>query len=856
MKILEKNVLRGPNQWSHTEKQLIVLKVEDRPWTVENRSVLRQMVEDHFAAVARLTQEEPDEFGLCAQIALGLQNEAGMPEGFFAVHPADHPDCRYVVFSYAIEQAGEYAGEAAVTLVSQVSDSGLADTGKYIGELKRLRKRFGIGPTSTYLLEEVKRRGIPYRQFEHGSLITLGHGTRQKKIRTAVTDATSALGLEMAGDKEETKKILAEASIPVPRGILVRSEEELLRRLGEVRFPLVIKPLDGNHGRGVTTDINTPEKARFGYQIANKISRTAIVEEYIRGEDYRFLVINFELVAAALRLPAFVTGDGKSTIAELIDLENKNPQRGDSSDHVLAPIRVDDATRKILSEKNLTLGSVLPHGEQLRLKETANISAGGTAVDVTDKVHPDNKFMVERVAKMFNLDICGIDIMATAIDVPITKEIGAIIEVNAGPGLRMHSNPQEGSPRDVAKPIIDMLFPTAAAARIPVIAITGTNGKTTTTRLLAHIARTAGHKTGFCTSDGIFIDGHLTYEGDCTGFVSAQQVLFDPTVDFAVLECARGGIIRSGLGFSQCDVGIVTNVTEDHLGMKNINTIAEMARVKKVVPLTVRESGYAVLNADDGNVYAMRDGLSCKLALFSISPENERIREHLRDNGLCVVLEENKVVVLHGYKTVLLDVGDIPLTLGGRAEFMVRNVLAAVAAATALSFDAEVIRDALRTFSASPEQAPGRMNVFEADDFHVLVDYAHNVDGFRELQKFFSQISGHKVGLIAAPGDRRDSDIESMGMLAGASFDEIIIRNDADLRGRPGDEVTGLLVKGIRKVNADLPVRIINEEGLAIPEAFAAAKKGGWVLVCADKVQQTIALVRSHLRRQTQLLGN
>ena len=847
------NVMRGPNRWSTEEKQLIVMKVRVTGFTAETREKFRRFVEQHFAPLAHLQPSPPDECGLCAQVALGLQNAAGMPVGFFLTGPATSSDSRSIVFSYQLEQAGEYAGEAAVTIADQIRDGLVPATEEHVSKLSSLKRKYGIGPTSTYLLEEVKRRDIPFRQFDQGSLITLGHGNRQKKIRTAVTDATSALGLEIAGDKEETKKLLSEANIPVPRGILVSSEEELLRRIGEVQFPLVIKPLDGNHGRGVTTDINSIEKAKFGFSIASRISRTVIVEEYVKGEDYRFLVINFQLVAAALRMPAFVTGDGVSTIRELIDRENENPQRGSTSEHVLATIKVDEVTNKILSEKNLTLAHVLKEGEQLRLKDTANISAGGTAIDVTDKVHPENRFMVERVAKMFNLDICGIDIMASAIDVPITREIGAIIEVNAGPGLRMHSNPQEGSKRDVAKPIIEMLFPHPASSAIPIVAVTGTNGKTTTTRLLAHMAKTAGHTPGFCTSDGIYIDGHQTYEGDCTGFVSAQQVLFDPTIDFAVLECARGGILRSGLGFSKCDAAIVTNLSEDHLGMKGINSIEDMMLVKKVVPLSVRNSGYAVLNADDPNVFRMTEGLKCNVALFSIDPENEHIKTHLRNNGLCVVLENSNITIMHGHKTVIENVTGIPLTFGGKAEFMIRNVLAAVAAATALGLNADVLRESLRTFIPSPDQTPGRMNIFEGENVKVIVDYAHNVDGFRELRKFFSRIDGYKTGVIAAPGDRRDSDIESMGMLAATTYDRIIIRNDKDLRGRSAKEINDLLMKGIRQVNADLPVDVVPEESDALDEALRLTEKNGWILFCADKVAGTISLVTDRLNSENMI---
>jgi cyanophycin synthetase len=846
MRVIETKVLRGPNQWSVQEKQLIVLKAEVGEQDPAAEDLLHRRMSEMFPEIAHLHSGTPTGTpATLALLALGLQNSAGMPVAFFQTEKAPEQGTYYIAYSYQVEQAGLYAGDAAAELAQELLNGGKPDLAFHLEELELLKRRYSIGPTSTYLLDEVKRRNIPYKQFDNGSLITLGHGNRQKKIRTAVTDATSALGLEMAGDKEETKKILAEANLPVPRGILVRSERELVERIGEVRYPIVLKPLDGNHGRGVTTDISSFEKALFGFNIASRISTPVIVEEFVKGDDYRFLVINFQLVAAALRMPAYVTGNGTSTIEELIEEENRNPQRGDTSEHVLAKIKVDDVTKKILTEKKLTLASVLPKGERLILKDTANISAGGTATDVTDQVHPENKFMVERVARLFNLDICGIDIMATAIDVPITREVGAIIEVNAGPGLRMHSNPQAGPKRDVARPILEMLFRTTAAAEIPVIAVTGTNGKTTTTRLIAYMAAKAGHHPGFCTSDGIYIDGHLTYEGDCTGYVSAQQVLFDPSIDFAVLECARGGIIRSGLGFDRCDISVVTNISEDHLGMKGVNTLQDMARVKAVVPKSTRTTGYAILNADDTNVYSLHKEVTCNVALFSLDPENERVKSHLRNNGMAAVLENGNITVFHGHKTVIATVDEIPLTFGGKAEFMVKNVLAATLAGIISGFDTAIIREALTTFVPSAELTPGRMNAFSFDGFRVIVDYVHNLDGFREIKKFLARTEGHKIGVIAAPGDRRDSDISGIGMLAATSFDEIVVRSDKDLRGRTGEEISNLLCSGIQQVNSEVPVNVIADEKEAIDYALSRARPGCTIFICADKVKDTLDYVQA-----------
>jgi cyanophycin synthetase len=459
-------------------------------------------------------------------------------------------------------------------------------------------------------------------------------------------------------------------------------------------------------------------------------------------------------------------------------------------------------------------------------------------------VHPDNVFLAERIAKMFTLDICGIDILSTDITVPLTKQTGAIIEVNAGPGIRMHTNPTEGIARNVAKPMIDMLFPDNDG-RIPIVAVTGTNGKTTTTRLISHLAKTAGYKPGYTTTEGIYLQGHLIQEGDCTGPQSAQTVLFDPTIDFAVLECARGGIVRSGLGFDHCDVSIVTNITEDHLGLKDVHTLEEMARVKSVVPRSTWRDGYAILNADDDLVYNMQGDLNCKIALFSMDENNERVVDHYKNGGLAAVIEKGYVVVYNGnWKTRIEKLINIPLTFGGKAESMIKNILPAVLAATAQKFDVEAIRRGLRNFAPSPENTPGRMNLFPINNFEVMVDYAHNADGFTQLKKYIDRTeASKKIGVIAATGDRKDDDIRKLGRIAAQMLTEIVIRHDKDLRGRPAEEHSRLLLEGIRSERADMPVEVIPDEKEAIMHAVSKAEKGSFVLVCADHVQETIRMV-------------
>ncbi|MGZ4099565.1 MAG: cyanophycin synthetase [Bacteroidia bacterium] len=844
MKIIETKVMRGPNYWSIDYGSLIVLKVQaDEVNETEVKRIIQKAIELVPALSGKHQVQELLQLVKC--LALELQCMAEMPVAFSRILPTNTKGEHIIIIEYSIEEAGIYASRAAVAITKALLNNEAVNLLEELNDLLDIRAAKKLGATSAYILDAVKKRKIPFRRFDNSSLITLGYGSKQQKIRTAVTDTTSGLGIELAGDKDETKKILAEANCPVPKGILVYSEAGLRERIIEVKFPVVVKPLDGNHGRGVTTNIMDVEKAVFGFNIAKKISNAVILEEYIEGYDYRFLVINYKLVAVAKRAPAFIKGDGKSSIQQLVDKENKNPERGNDEKHVLAFIKIDDITRKILSDKKLTLDSIVPKGEIVILKDTANISAGGTAEDVTDIVHPENIFMAERIAKMFNLNICGIDIMTRAVDIPITRDVGAIIEVNAGPGLRMHSNPQGGKVRDVASPIVEMMFPLPASARIPIIAVTGTNGKTTTTRLIAHLAKQAGHKPGFCTTEGIYIDGHLTYEGDCTGYMSALDVLFDPVIDFAVLECARGGILKSGLGFDVCDISIVTNVSEDHLGLKDINTIEDMAKVKSVVSRATSKNGYSILNADNDPCYKIKEDVDCKVALFSTKSDNERIKQHCNSGGLAATIEGGYVIVYKGKTKIEVELIDnIPITFKGKASYMIKNILPAVLAGIISGFTLDEIQKGLKTFYPSPALTPGRMNLFDFSHFKVMIDYAHNIDGFFELKRFLDEVEDSpKVGIISIAGDRRDEDILNVGLLAATMFDKIIIKHDKDLRGRTAENISDLLLKGISRINKAVPTTIISNEKEAIEYAINNAEKGSFILICAGIVTETVEQV-------------
>jgi cyanophycin synthetase len=547
----------------------------------------------------------------------------------------------------------------------------------------------------------------------------LGYGIHQKRIRATIASTTGNIAVSIACDKEETKNLLGDAQIPVPKGDVVRTEEGLLESINRIGYPIVIKPIDGNHGKGNTTNITSWEQAAVAFEAAKVYGKNVIVEKFITGFDFRILVVNYKFICAALRTPASVIGDGKNTIQYLIDETNKDPRRGFGHEKVLTQITIDQFTQKMLDEKNYSLETVPEKNELVLLKPTANLSTGGTSTDVTDEVHPDNIIMCERIAKIIGLDICGIDIMAKDLRTPVTENGGCILEVNAAPGFRMHIDPSEGLPRNVAEPVVDMLFPKGSTGNIPIIAITGTNGKTTTTRITAHIAKTAGFKVGYTTSDGVYIQNQMMMKGDCTGPVSSQFVLKDPTIDFAVLECARGGILKSGLAFQHCDVAIVTNISADHIGLGGIENMEQMAKVKAVVPETVYPHGYAILNAEDDLVYAMKNGLNCNIALFSMDENNPRIIKHCKKGGYAAVFENGYISIMKGaWKIRVVKVSEVPVTYGGKALHNVMNCLPAVLSAYLWrKIGIEEIKLALQTFLPSVTQTPGRLNMFQFKHF-------------------------------------------------------------------------------------------------------------------------------------------
>jgi cyanophycin synthetase len=866
MRILRIQTLRGPNYWSIRRHKLVVMRLDleelaDKlsnqiPGFYEGLVAVLPSLEEHFCSpgvrggfLSRVKQGTMMGH-IIEHVALELQQLAGMFVGFGRTRETATPGVYQVVIEYLDEQSGRYAARAAVRLCQSIVDTGTYPQSELEQDLKDLRdlcRDAALGPSTETIIKEAEARDIPWMQLSARAMIQLGYGVHHKRIQATLSDYSGILGVELACDKEGTKQILRDAGVPVPHGTVINYLDELEGAIEEVGgYPIVIKPLDGNHGRGITIDIKDWNEAEKAYDVAREISRGVIVERYYRGRDHRVLVINGKVVAVAERVPAHVVGNGKSTVQELIDETNRDPNRGEGHDNVLTKITVDRNSLTLLQRQGYTLDTVLPSGEICYLRATANLSTGGIAVDRTDDIHPENIWLCQRVAKIIGLDIAGIDVVTADITKPLRDVGGVIVEVNAAPGFRMHVCPSVGLARNVAAPVLNMLFPNGGTGRIPIVAITGTNGKTTTTRLIAHIYRQTGRVVGYTTTDGIYIDDHLVEKGDTTGPQSAQVILKDPTVEVAVLETARGGILRSGLAFDKCDVGVILNVAADHLGIGDIDTLDQLAHLKSVVAETVSINGYAVLNADDPLVAAMAERVKGQIAYFAMNPANELVKNHTSKGGLAAVYENGYLSILKGDWTLRIEQAvNLPVTMQGRAPFMIANALAASLAAFAQGVPIEAIRAALATFRASVNQTPGRMNLFNLGSYHALVDYAHNPASYEALGSFVRNWPGERTGIVGGPGDRRDEDFIALGRLAATIFDRIIIKEDDDLRGRTSGEAAELITKGILQEKPDSQYEIILKETDAINSGLDRATAGGLVVILPESVTRAISLIET-----------
>ncbi len=872
MEILEIRTLRGANYWSGYWKKLIIMRLDIGGYEqipsnkidgfYERMTEILPSLKTHGCSYGeedgflRRVREGTWAGHIIEHFALELQTLAGMDVGYGRTRETGESGIYNIVFAYCEEECGRFAARASVRLFLDLAEAKpleeiTAELEKEIQELREIREEVRFGPSTGSIIEEAESRGIPYIRLNERSLVQLGYGVNQQRIQATTTNKTNMISVDIAGDKSATKKILGEMGIPVPKGFRVRDVEDLTRTVESVGFPVVIKPLDGNHGKGATIGIENMEDALTAFHKAKDYSRNVIVEKLLGGNDFRALVVDNHLIAVAERTPAHVTGNGKNTIQELIDEVNSDPKRGYGHENVLTQIIVDQQTERIIRAKEYTLETVLPEDEILHLKTTANISTGGTAIDRTDEVHPENAFMFERIAKIVGLDVAGIDVIAPNVSEPLRENGGGIIEVNAAPGFRMHLAPSEGIGRNVAEHVVNMLFPPGKEFRIPIFAITGTNGKTTTTRLIANILKGSGQTVGFTTTDGTYIQNVQIVEGDNTGPVSAQLVLKDPSVTVAVLETARGGIIRSGLGYDHSDIAVVTNIAADHLGLKDINTLEDLARVKSVVPRSVAKHGFAVLNAEDEHVFRMRKLVDGKVVLFSMDENNSNIKRNMRNGGVSCVYENGFVTILKGkWKVRVERVVNIPLTYGGRAEFMIQNVLAATLACFVHGISLEDIRVGLTTFNSGIAQTPGRLNFVEINDFTVLMDFAHNPAGLKALGDFIHKLSYAKVtGVLTGVGDRRDEDLREMGKISAEIFDKLIIRAGNYLRGRSAEEVFALLEEGVKESGKELEFKIISESEKSIFNSFDEAEKGELVVILADSVSKDIAIVNKYRDR-------
>jgi cyanophycin synthetase len=868
MEILDRSVYVGPSHYAHfpvIRLELDLGPLEEWPTKRLGDGFINSLLDalpglrEHGCSygepggfVRRMTEDEGTWMGhVLEHVAIELQNVAGVKVTFGKTREAGRPGVYDVVFEYEQEDVGLEAADVALDLLHSLLpadlrpptfDASLFDLAQRRDDFIRYTQRRALGPSTASIVHAAEKRDIPWLRLNSQSLIQLGYGCNQKRIQATITGRTPHIAVELASDKEETNHILARLGLPVPRQRLVQSPERAVAAAERIGYPVVTKPYNGNHGRGVSIGLTTPDDVRAGFTRAQEISRSVIVESYIAGFDHRMLVIDGELVAVSKREPGKVVGDGKHTVEELVAIVNSDPRRGIGHEKVLTQIVIDEQAQSLLAKVGYTPKSVPRDGETVYLRLTANLSTGGTATDVTDIVHPDNSEMAVRAIQAIGLDIGGVDFLTPDISQSYKDVGGAICEVNAAPGFRMHTAPSEGKPRDAAGKVVDMLFPKNAPSTIPIAAITGTNGKTTTARLLAHIHKLAGKRVGLTTTDGVYVDGQRTVEGDMTGPTSARIVLGDPAVEVAVLETARGGLLRAGMAMRHVDVGAVLNIQPDHLGQKGIETLEQLAAVKRTVVEIATDT--AVLNADDPLTLRMAAYTEAKHVCYvTMDPGHDLVREHIRAGGRACALEmgiNGQMITIydHGAHVPLLWTHLIPATLEGRATFNVQNAMFAAAMAFSMGVRLEDIRHGLRTFDTTFFQAPGRLNVYDQHPFKVLFDYGHNAHAVSALCDLVNRmdVKGRRICVLSAPGDRRDEDVKAIGAVAArAGFDHYICRRDDSLRGRGEDEIPRMLVETLKEEGIDEgSITMIVDEQQAIDAALRMGERGDLLLIFAD----------------------
>ncbi|MCP4072565.1 MAG: cyanophycin synthetase [Hyphomicrobiales bacterium] len=871
MKIISTNVFVGPNVWasfpvirhvvdlgileewpsSKIGDKFIDALIDALPALIEHGCSYRQP----GGFIRRLREDEGTWLGhVMEHCALEIQCVAGTDVSFGRTRTTGEPGKYNLVYAYGQRNVGLEAGHLALRLimhllpdhVRKLTDYDFDPDFDWEEELReyvlRSQKR-EFGPSTGSLVKAAQERSIPWIRLNDYSLVQFGHGKYQQRIQATITSETRHIAVEISCDKEDTHNLLNDLGLPVPQQRMVYSTRAAVRAARSIGYPVVVKPLNANHGRGVSINLYEDNQVETAFEEAREhgTSRAILVESFVTGMDHRMLVVNNELVAVAKRVPGHVVGDGKSTIAELIEITNSDPRRGIGHEKVLTNLELDVQAERLMKDAGLTEDTVLSDGEAFYLRSTANLSTGGTAIDMTDAVHPDNRDMAVRTIKAVGLDVGGVDFLTDDITRSYKEAGGAIVEVNAAPGFRMHVAPSEGAPRDVSGKVIDMLFPVGSQSRIPIAAITGTNGKTTTSRMLAHIMKASGHIVGMTSTDGVYVDGKLSVKGDMTGPTSAQIVLRDPTVDFAVMETARGGLVRSGLGYQNSDVAACLNVTSDHLGLGGINTVEEMAVIKRV--LVESATGTVVLNADDIHCLRMADFAQSEIICYAtMDADHSLVKEHIQTGGRAVVLEKG----MSGDMITIYDNGThmpvlwshlIPATMEGKAMHNVQNAMFATAMAYSFDVDLDNIRHGLRTFDTSFFQAPGRTNVFDEHPFKVILDYAHNPAAFRAIVDLSDRmdVTGRRIAVVAVPGNRRDEDVFEAAEILAGHFDHYICKADDNRRKRGHDEIPKMLKEGFLKQGVDASIiDIIPDETEAVDKALNMAEEGDLVIVFGD----------------------
>jgi len=854
MEVSRIRALRGPNLWSRHTAIEAVVTCSDEECRIDSIDGFEARLRERFPEIGVLQlmgHSEPVSMAHVLEVAsLGLQAQSGCPVTFSRTAVTQNSNVFQVVIEYTEEEVGRRSLELAEQLCQAAAESKPFDLAAAIAELKELDEDVRLGPSTGAIVDAAVARGIPYRRLTQGSLVQFGWGSRQRRIQAAETDRSSAIAEAIAQDKELTKKLLDAAGVPVPVGREVSDIEDAWLAMAEIAAPVVVKPKDGNQGKGVTVNISTREQLNAAYAAASAISEEVLVEKYIPGSDFRLLVVGKQLVAAARRDPPLVIGDGINTVQALVDQVNSDPRRGSGHATSLTKIRIDDIAVSCLAEQHLTLDSVPGKGARVILRNNANLSTGGTATDVTDDVHPDLAASAVTAAQMVGLDICGIDVVCDSVLQPLEVQGGGIVEANAAPGLRMHLQPSFGKGRPVGEAIVSSIFAAGDNGRIPLVTVAGTNGKTTTVRLTAHILGCLGLRVGMTNSDGVYIQGKRIDTGDCSGPKSARNVLMHPDVDAAVFETARGGVLREGLAFDRCNVAVVTNIgVGDHLGLSFITTVEDLAVVKRVVVQNVAPDGMAVLNAADPMTAAMAAACPGAVTFFTYDREHPVMATHRAQGHRIVYVENNQIVAAQNHNEQRFDLASIPITRNGIIGFQVENAMAAIAAAWALNVDWKTIQTGISTFVNDAATAPGRFNFFEYRGANVIADYGHNPDAILALVAAVENIPAkRRLVVISGAGDRRDVDIMRQSEIVGDAFDEVMLYQDKCQRGREDGEVLQLLQKGLLNAKRAKKIDEIRGEFLAIDTALSRLSKGDLCLILIDQVDEALAHIAQRVK--------